>query len=800
MEAESGLFRSYARLIVSSPAWVVLVLLGVTVFLGMRVGSLMIDMNPDLWAPQSHPYIQTTNEIEKIFGGRNYTLIGIVPKQGDVYQPEVLAKIQRIQRGIEELPQAVRHNVTSLAARKVKRITGTADGMEVRQMMETVPRTPADIAQLKAAVASLPIYINALVSADGKAAAVVADFKMDNANPSYTPILEAIHSVVDRERDGTVDIYLGGQPVSIAWFEFHLMKMPIFFGLALLLVMIIQYWSFRSFQGMFLPMLTAILSVVWGLGLMGLLGVHMDPMNTTTPILVMAVAAGHGIQILKRYYEEYHCLKDRSLSPREASRAAVVESLVRVGPVMLTAGLIAIITFYSLAATGIAMVRHFGVFAGSGVLGAMILELTLIPAVRVLLPAPKRAETESERRVGILDRFLLWVARNLVGGRAPWIVGTGLALLAVAACGLTFLRVDNRVKEYHRPTSEFRVHDDVLNQRFGGTNSILFLIEAPRQDGIKDPKVLQGIDALQGFLGTQPLVGKTQSIVDLLKRMNQAMHADRPDAYALPDRQDLVAQYLFLYSLSGDPQDFDSYVDNDYQRAAVWAYLKTDSSAYADALYNKARGVIAKSFPADVSVRMGGSLPQMMATNEVVTQDKFRNMAQMVVVVFALSALVLRSVVGGLFVVTPVVAVILANFGLMGWLGMPLDIGAATAAAMAVGIGADYEIYLLFRFREELARSGNILTATHESLQTSGKAIIFVALSIIGGYAVLQFSGFGWYNQISTLVMATMAISAFFALFFLRSMMMIFKPRFIFGERRELLFAQAASATHGGVK
>jgi predicted RND superfamily exporter protein len=227
----------------------------------------------------------------------------------------------------------------------------------------------------------------------------------------------------------------------------------------------------------------------------------------------------------------------------------------------------------------------------------------------------------------------------------------------------------------------------------------------------------------------------------------------------------------------------------------VWTFLKTDSSSYADTLAQKAQSLIASSFPPGVKVRMGGSLPQTMALNEVVTHDKFRNMAQMVVIVLVLSALTLRSIVGALFVVTPLIAVILANFGLMGWLGIPLDIGAATAAAMAIGIGADYELYLLFRFREELQRTGNLLAATQVSLLTSGKAILFVALSIMGGYAVLQFSEMAWYNRISTLVIATMAVSAFAALFLLRALMMIFKPKFIFGEKRDLLFATALAET-----
>ena len=89
---------------------------------------------------------------------------------------------------------------------------------------------------------------------------------------------------------------------------------------------------------MLLPMLTGLLSVVWSLGLMGLLGVHLDPLNTTTPILVLAVAAGHAIQILKRYYEEYGRLRASGMAPREANREAVVESMVRVGPVMIVAG------------------------------------------------------------------------------------------------------------------------------------------------------------------------------------------------------------------------------------------------------------------------------------------------------------------------------------------------------------------------------------------------------------------------------------------------------------------------------
>jgi len=235
-------------------------------------------------------------------------------------------------------------------------------------------------------------------------------------------------------------------------------------------------------------------------------------------------------------------------------------------------------------------------------------------------------------------------------------------------------------------------------------------------------------------------------------------------------------------------------VDNDYQRATVWAFVKDDSTTNADQIARRARAIIDESFPPGVTVQMGGSLPQLIALNDVIVSDKIRNMAQMAVVVFVLGAIILRSLVGGLFVVTPLFAVMLANFGLMGWRGTPLDISAMTTAAMAIGIGADYEIYLLFRFKEELARTGSVLEATRASMLTSGKAILLVAISIVAGYAVLQASEFAFYNTLSSMVTATMVISAFFALFFLRALMMLFKPRFVFGDRREAFFKPAAAA------
>jgi len=776
-----NLFRRYAEAVIRRRTVAILAVLALTVFLAAQMGSLKIDMSPDIWAPQAHPYVKTTKELEKVFGGRNIAIIGIVPKTGDIYDAKVLAKVDRIQRGIEQMPEAIPRNVLSLAANKIKDIRGTADGMEVRHMLDPLPRTPEELRRLKAAVAANPIYINALVSPDGKAAAVVADFKMQD-NASYAALYERINSIVEREHDASVDIYLAGLPVGFAWFEFYMQRMPLYFGMALLIILAVQYWSFRSLQGMLLPLFTAVLSVVWALGFMGLLGVHMDGMNTTTPILIMAVAAGHAIQILKRYYEEYHRIRAADaagVTEVMASRQAVVESLVKVGPVMLTAGIIATITFYSLLAAGMSVVRNFGLFAGTGILAALILEMTFIPAVRSLLRPPAASAPRGAAGTDVLDRLLAGLGNQLARGRAPLILAAGLALVGAAILGLTRLQADNSLLRYNVPDSQIRRDDAMLNKQFGGTNTIFFLVEGVAQDSVKDPKVLAVIDRLQDFLARQDNVGKTQSIVDLVKRMHQAMHGDNPRYNVVPDSRSLVAQYLFLYSLSGDPQDFDNLVDSDYRQAVVWVYLKDDSTAAAEQLYRRAQALIARDLPPGVSMSIGGSLPQSIAINDTLMHEKYRNMAQMAVVVFLLASLVLRSAIGGLYVTMPLVLIILANFGLMGWVGAPLDMGTASIASMAIGLGADYEIYLLFRLREELARHGDLVTATRESLRTSGKAVLFVGLSVAGGYAVLLTSDFAFYSRLAAMVIITMGISLLSALVLQRALVLVFRPRFI---------------------
>lgn len=782
-----GVLRTSAEAVVLSPWWILAGTILVTGLLGAQIRLLKFSNDPDIWAPQDHPYVQATKVLEEVFGGRNIFVIGIRPDGEDIYSPTVLEKIKRLQRAIAALPTAIPNNVVSLAARKTKLIVGTPGGMDVNQALGVIPQSQSDLKRLKEAVDKNPIYLGTLVSRDSKFATIIADFRVSKENPSYSALYNEIRQIAMAEQDHETEIYLGGAPVQFAWVEKYSQGGSIYFLIALAVILLILYIVFRNIQGMLLPIATALLSVTWGLGLMSAFGVHMDVLNTTTPILIMAITTGHAIQMLKRYYEEYERLGNEpnaSLWPAIArNKKAVVESIIKVGPIMLVAGLIAAITFYSLSLTGIEMVRHFGFFAGTGILSALILEMTFIPALRTVLPPPKAYPGPRGNHASVLDRGLIWAADALIGKRSRLVVLAGVGLCIIALLGVANIKIDNSNKRYLPPDSTPIQDDKILNQNMGGTNTIFFIIEGQHQDAIKDPNVLIAMERLQDYLDHQPHVGKTQSLVDFIKRMNLATHEENANYDKIPNDRALIAQYLFLYSLSGDPEDFNNFVDNDYRRAVIQVFLKSDSTAYAQRLFDATRPMIEQFFPQDVSVRMGGTLPITIAINDTVVLEKVKNVAQMAVVIFLLSSLVLRSFVGGLFVVVPVIAITITNFGLLGWLGIPLDMGTATTASMAIGIAADYEIYLLFRFREEWVKRQNLRAAMAESLRTSGKAIIYVTVAVSGGYAAMLFSDFRFYKELSLAVVTSMCTSAALALFLVRALMVVHKPRFIFEYR-----------------
>lgn len=760
--------EAYVKFIVRR-AWLVLLAISLlTAGIALGLGKLRTEFDVESSLPQNHPFVAIDKQIRAQFGGRNTVIALIVPRDGDVWRTAVLEVVRDATLQALRLDDIIAQNVISLASPSVRSVKEVGGSLDIDLLMRDPPQTPEAIAKLRAEVDADPQLAGMVVTPDQRAAVLILDFWP--GVPAYDLAQRAL-GLADGFRDRPVDFYFAGEPMVALTDRDQAsemgMRIPICFAVIALMLLI----SFRNLQGMLIPMLTALLSTIWGLGLMGHTGLVIDTWNMATPILLIAIAAGHSAQMLKRYTEEVVRLGD--------NRAAVIASTCAMGPVMLAAGGVATIGFASLALTGIPAIVGFGLACSYGIGSAVILEMTFIPALRTVLPAPRRSLHKprwSAGVVGFLERAIL-----KDGGR-PVLIACGIAI-ALAVAGAFQIRTYGPTREYMARGSLPRVHLAEIEKHFPATVTMTILYEGP-PESVKKVELLRHMELLRAELERDPLVWRTAALGDLVKTLHRTFNGDAPDPYRIPDDQELVSQLIFL----GDSPAFERFIDRGYTRSLLIAYLRSDDSALVGPLVQRAQEWVDAN-PAPTGVRVliaGGAAPTVLAVNEHTTHSKIANMVLVLLAIYLVSSLVLRSPLGGLYVVSPIVLTLVLLFGLLGWTGIRLDMGSSTMMAMAAGIGADYGIYFLYRLREERARSTSDEQALHAAMETSGRAVIFVAASIGAGFAALGlFSDFFGLRLFGTMMPIAMLLSCLAALSLMPVLVLRTRPAFIFGALSE---------------
>lgn len=761
----------YFSLVVRHRVAVVMASILLSAVMAFQAKDLKVIIDADKILPPNHPYTIGAHKISEVFGLKYSLVIGVTPKSGDAYQEEVADAVKSITDQLAKTPDVIPGNILSFAAHKAKSIQGESDGLIVRPLLSSRPWSPEKLAAMRKSIEETPLYQHALISDDGRTAAIVAEYRPDPAG--FRAIMANVEPILKPYREH-LDISVSGHVGILSATEKFSDRMAVLLPMAIIVIGVLLYAAFGSWQALVLPLLTGVLALAISTGVMGMMGIPLDVFNAITPILILAVVTGHAVQLLKRYFDEYEIQQATQPDRLKASHEAIVTSLTSMSPITLSAGLAAALGFFSLTIFDIQTVWIFGVLTGMGILVGLVLEFTFMPALRAMLPPPEHLAQ------AWLGRFLSNLASRLgqLGVNHPSSVLLGAALIAgLAVAGASRVLVNNSNKGNIATSNEVRKQDAFLNRQFGGTNTIYLMLDGGHPDAVKTPEFMNLLDQLQREAETFPQIGKTISMASHVKRLYQAFNGGQPAFYAIPEKKETIAELLMLYSLSGNPSDFDMFVDQDYRRASVVIYSKSDSSVELTPLVERLKAVVGNK----AVLSIGGSVPEAVGLSEVMVHDKLLNIAQIIAVVFAVAALVFRSLAAGALVVVPVIFAVLVNFGVMGVTGIPLNIPTALCSAMSVGIGADYAIYLLYRAKQEAAQSLPQIIAN--AVRSAGAACLFVALAIALGYSVLMLS-YDFYPHvwIGLMVGLAMLVSVLATLIVLPAALMKFQPSFIKGE------------------
>ena len=814
--------------------WLIIALvLGISVIAwGQMRNHLRFESDLDAMVPADNPVSMYKEQVEDRFGMRDNIVVGVLndnPDENGVFNPRTLAIVKELSERIALLPgiKAVRdEDVSSVAT--MDNITGTADGMAVDPFMESVPDTPEALAALRHNLFRNEMYVDWLVSGDGTGLLIMAKLEsaVDNAAglTQRAEAYSAIEAMVQAKRDAGVpeQLYVAGRgAMEITVGRYGRQDMATFLPLVLGVVLVTLYLTYRSLRGVLLPFAVVVGAVIWTLGLMGGLGFPLYFISTMMPVVLMAIGVADGIHILSRYYDEI------LEHPDTDGPTAVVATMSEMWlPVMLTS-LTTAAGFLSFLTAPMPPQRDFGLFAAVGVLVAMVLSLTLLPAVLAMLPVKvSRGLARQMRRSGDLAatgwaaRSLAWLGRSVA--RRPLLVwAPSVVVVLVCLVGTQRIVVNTSAIRIFPDSSSIRVAEGVLRQKFQGTVPLYIVIEGHAADRLKDPGLLQQIDRMQAAAEQDPIVGGSVSIAEFIKRMNRVMNEDRPEMEVVPTNRDLVAQYLLLYSFSGEPDDFDEVVDYDYQYANVALYLREDSSQeiarvvrqvqdYALAEFGRVEqddeagdeplslrvgrwlldlAPIRTGWETDSDFRIGfaGGAYFTYHLSELVISGQVSSLLVSLGAVFVLTALMFRSLIAGLVNVVPIGIVIIFSFGVMGLFGLDLEIGKALTSSMVIGIGIDYTIHFLNKYRIKV-RSGltQPTEITAATMATSGKAIFFNAVVVIGGFAVFLSSNFLPNFYLGAMLMLNMSACLLVSMTVLPVMLNTFKPRFVYGRENAL--------------
>jgi len=343
------------------------------------------------------------------------------------------------------------------------------------------------------------------------------------------------------------------------------------------------------------------------------------------------------------------------------------------------------------------------------------------------------------------------------------IIAAFAVLLVVSLVGLTRLDVNASLVEQFKPGDPVRSADEALNKHFSGTTSFDVMIDTGRENGLLEPEFLRNVAKLQQELEKDPMVGDSSSIAEFLMTMNKAMHADDQAFHRVPDSSDLAAQYLLLYSFSGAPDDFETFMTGDYRQAHIRVNMKSDETRVVGALLDQVQDKVAEWFPAEkgYKVEWAGTGYTILTLSEMIIGGQIASLAISIVAIFLLCWLMFRKIVIASIAMIPVTLAVTVNYGMMGNFGIPLDIATALTGAMALGIGVDFAIHYLHRYHDESIAGSTYEESVRKTNRSVGHAILFNSFVVVGGFLVLLSAALYPQMKLGALIAATMVVCYF---------------------------------------
>lgn len=737
-----------SKLIINNPKKTILCLALISLFFGLFMPRVSFNADMKDMVPIEDPVIKDLEEAVEVFGSQNFLMI--VLQSDNIFEIDTLNKIDRLSEEFSLL-KGVEKVTTPL---NIDLIEGSEFLIEIAPVVEHVPQTEQEVEEFKEKILGSRSG-QSLVAKNGRAALILITLEPDLfGNEEADRLTEEVLKIT-QEKEGPERIYVVGEAYLSNYAKNSMLRdLSLLFPLICLVVMVVLYFSFRSKRGVILPLLTVFLSVVWMTGFMALVGFPFSMVSVIGPIILVAVGSAYGIHIINKYYE--------AIGSGLGKKEAVLDTMRDMNsPVIMTAFTTAA-GFLALATSFVISIRQFGIAAAFGVLAAMILSLSLIPAILVLQEVPRHLKKKKSYRLSLSSIFKK--LGGFVAQHAKVVIVLASFVLGFFLLGIPRITSDADMTQYLGENNPAIEGMRVVEEEFGGSGRLMVIADTGEKDGIKEPQSLQRMMEIGDYLNSLEYVSNSSSLADLIREINQVLNGGDPAYYTIPETRQAVAQELLLFTMQGG-SGIDSMVSYNFEKAVITAQIESVSSKKTETILNKIDSYLENNFNSEgFETKLVGTPKVMMRLMEKILDSQMRSLVLSIIIVVVIVSLLFASISTGLLCALPLFFTVGINFGLMGYFGIPLDVSTAMIASIAIGIGVDYSIHFVSRYNKEMKRGKDKVEALIITTNTTGRGIFFNAVTLMLGFGVLLLSSFYAITIFGLLISLTMLISSLAAL------------------------------------
>ena len=720
---------------------------------------LHITVNPDLesYLDTSMPSRENNLKINEIFG--NEELLLVVFQTSDVLQENTLNRISQIAEAFSDMPEFNR--VYSLF--QGKDIRSEDGSMVVNPVVETIPVTENERDALRESIRSNDLVYKVVISEDFKNAIIIlgAD-KTVQDDYQLALVKETLE-----QYPGDEITYITGNPYLRAEAEEKIGRdIMLLLPLALLLMFVILFVSFREIRSVLLPFSVVLFSTIVSLALIPVFGWELSLIGVLIPVMMIAIANNYGVYLIARYQDL------RASSPELTPPELAVKTTDYLVTPVLLCGLTTIVGVMGLLAHLFQPARQMGVVTAIGIACALLLSLLFIPALLSLLKKGKIHKDLQDGSRGFFPRILERTGTRIIHHPKKIIAGFGIFVL-LCAVGLFFFKLAPNSNEVLPKSHPFNRAIQVMDEQFGGSKSFNIMFEAD----VTDPVFLHNLDRYEQELKNTPGVGAVSSLATVIREISKALNDSTEAGYdCIPDSREAIAQYLELYTMSGDPEDLEQMVDFDFTHTLLTIQFGETSIKEIQNLVQKIEEMAGED---NLKPVIGGFTMTDKDISESVKTGQIYSLLVAFVAILILLSLIFKSIKAGLIGSIPLAFAVVCTFGIMGWLGIELNIVTALLSSISIGLGVDFTIHIFWRIKWELAHGNNYERSITATLKTIGRGIIINASSVMMGFAVLFLSAFPFIRSFAFLIIISLFFCLVSALVLIPAICYLFRPKFL---------------------